>query len=178
MIKQYNYSHLISEKDQKKAIKLVDKLIKSGEWNNNSFSPTFQTWTNLYKYEEFSVFYETFIKSSIDYLNNVDDLDSYFDYSNNVSHDNIMMWVYRDNRFNNRKKDQSRLWHEHSMGTYKISGLYYLRNPRNEATEFVDFDLKPEPYTWYIYPASLLHKPPVIKSFRNRYTIGADFKYC
>jgi len=163
MIKNYNYSHIISKNDNKRAINLVDNLIKSGDWCPNA--PKFQTWPDLYEYEEFKIFTDTFINSCFQYLN----------FKSNYKLD---MWVYRDNRFDNKKKNPSNRWHEHSKGKMnKISGLYYLKNLRNEGTQFKDFNVIPEQYTWYIYPSFLLHKPPAIKSFRNRYTIAADFEY-
>ena len=160
MIKNYNYSHIISEKDQKKAINLTDNLIKSGNWCK--FVPKYQTWPNLNQYDEFKIFEETFITSCLQYLN----------FTPNFK---VSMWVFRDNRFNNMKKDQFDLWHCHVDG--KISGLYYLKNLRNEGTQFKNFNMIPKKYTWHIYPSHLLHKPPVIKSFRNRYTIAANFEY-
>ena len=163
MIKTYNYSHIITEEDQKKAIKLTDSLIKSGNWCKNV--PTYQTWPNLYQYDEFKIFAETFVTSCVQYLN----------FTPNFK---IYIWVYRDNRFNNMKKNQSEHWHEHSKGNLnKISGIYYLKNLRGEGTQFKHFNITPKSYTWHIYPSYLLHKPPVIKSFRNRYTIAADFEY-
>jgi hypothetical protein len=163
MILKYNYSHIISKEDQKRAIKLTDNLIRKGDWHKTS--PKFQTLPNLHTYEEFKIFTNTFIDSCFNYLNII------FDYK-------IKMWVYRDNRFNSKKKNPSQQWHEHSSGKLnRLSGIYYLQNLRNEGTEFKNFNVIPELYTWYIFPSHLLHKPPVIKSFRNRYTIAADFEY-
>ena len=165
MIKDYNYSHIIKEEDQRKSIKFVDNLFKSGNWCQDENIPKFQTWPNLNQYDEFKIFEETFITSCFQYLNFTPNFE-------------LRMWVFKDNRFNNIKKNQSEQWHEHSGGSLrKISGLYYLKNLRNEGTQFKDFNIIPKQYTWHIYPSYLLHKPPVIKSFRYRYTIAADFEY-
>lgn len=165
MVSKYNYSDIITKKDQRIAIDFVDNLIKNECWYKSH--PPFQTFADLYKYKEFKIFYSTFLNSCLKYLN-----------INNVSNYKVLMWVFRDNRFNNKQKNQEELWHEHSRGNMnKISGVYYLRNLRNEGTEFKNYKIsKPEPYTWYIYPSHLLHKPPIIKSIRNRYVISADLE--
>ena len=164
MIKEYNYSNEISKEDQNKAIRFVDDLIRRGEWCK-SF-PKFQTFSYLHQFEEFELFSNTFILSCRQYL----EFDCFYEISK--------MWCFRDNVFNNIKKNQLELWHHHNKcGKKSISGLYYLRNFREEGTEFINFKIRPKPFTWYIYPSDLLHKPPKIKSFRNRYTLAANLHY-
>jgi hypothetical protein len=166
MIKEYNYSHIIDNKHQKRAIKTIDSIFSSGNWPNVEGLPRFQTWANLNKYEELKIFEYTFLQSCLNFL----DLKN-IDYK-------IMLWCYKNNRFNHRKKDFEDQWHKHDdPGHNKLSGVYYLRNLRNEATEFKDFKINAKPYTWYVYPSNLLHRPPKLKSFRYRYTLAADFYY-
>jgi hypothetical protein len=162
MFKKYDYSHIISSNDQKEAISLVYNLIKTGNWCKSV--PKFQTYSDIHKYSELDIFKKTFLQSCYDYLN--------INYNAK-----ILMWCYKDNIFNIKKKN---LWHSHcdiSWGENKISGIYYLKNPLKEGTKFQNFTLEANPYTWYIYPSNLLHRPPNTKSFVNRYTLAADFYY-
>ena len=163
MIKEYDYSSIIKNEDQSNLIKLIDYLIKTGNWVKDA--PTFQTKLESYDYEYVKIFKKTFLKSCFNYL------DLKYTINNKV-----IMSCYRDNIFNNLKKNQEDMWHCHEIYG-KISGIYYLKNLRKEGTEFKDFKLEVKPYTWFIYPSYLLHKPPKIKSIRNRYTLVADFYY-
>jgi len=165
IVKEFNYSNLITDKQQKNAIQIVDKIIKSGNWVKSH--PKFQTHPNLFLYDEFKIFKETFLYSCFKYIN----------YEETLNY-KIRMWVFRNNRFESCKKTNEKLWHKHgNIGDNQISGIYYLRNFRKEGTIFENFELKVKPYTWYLYPSHLLHRPPTIKSFRNRYTLAADFFY-
>ena len=160
-IKEYNYSKIITEKDQKKAKNLIDDLFKTGNWDNSK--PKFQTHLNLFLYEELEIFKKTFLQSCSEYLG-----------IKNISEYKIYMWCYKTNLISNFW-DKRDLWHCHNdSNSNAISGLYYLRNFKNEGTEFENFKINPQQYTWYIYPSHILHRPPKTKSFRNRYTIAAD----
>ena len=166
MIKIYNYSNLISRKEKIKAKNKVDSLIKNGNYCKNV--PSYQTWETLYEYEEFKIFLNTFIHSCFSYL------------GEEKSIKRLKMWCFVDCLRNNITKDQEKQWHSHDDGQNKLSGIFYLRNLRKEMTEFKDIDvnnLKYHPFSWYIYPSFLIHRPPKIKSIRNRYTIAADLSF-
>ena len=64
MIKSYDYTSVITKDNHKKAIKRVDDLIRKGEWCKDV--PSYQTKENLYDYNEFNIFVETFIESCND----------------------------------------------------------------------------------------------------------------
>ena len=162
-IKEYNYSKTISYKHQSSAIKLVNKLIKSGNYADTKKHPKFQTNANLYQYEEMKVFVDTFIYSCFHYLNI-------------KKYKSIKMWCYRSNFWNSLLTNHTELWHSHDDGSI-LSGVYYLKNERNESTEFLNHSVVANPYTWYIYPSSLLHRPPKTRSLQNRHVIAADFYY-
>lgn len=165
LVKEYDYSNTITEQDQKNVIKLVDYLIKSGNWDKNPEKPKFQTHKDLFLYKELEIFKKTFLHSCSDYLR-----------INNRPEYEMFMWCYRDNIFQSHSfmRRENDLWHSHSEYEGRISGVYYLRNLRNEGTEFENFKINAKPFMWYLYPSYLLHKPPKTKSFRNRYTIAAD----
>jgi hypothetical protein len=162
-IREYNYSNIITEKQQDDIIKLVNYLFKSGNWDKNK--PKFQTYENLFLYEELKTLKETFLNSCCDYL----EIKKIHEYKMN-------MWCYKDNIVNTFWRNEKKSWHCHANYDEidRISGIYYLRNPKNEGTEFENFKINPESYTWYLFPSYLLHKPPKTKSLESRYTIAAD----
>lgn len=165
LIRNYDYSNLITKKHQQNAIKLVNKLIRSGNWCKSS--PHTQTYPDLFKYNEFNIFKETFIKSCFKYLN----LTYYFNYE-------ISMWCYRDNMIGYLMKDKNSLWHNHEeLGKNKVSGILYLKNLGKNGTEFENFELEYKSNTWFIYPSHLFHRPAKIKSLTYRYTLASDFYY-
>jgi len=50
-------------------------------------------------------------------------------------------------------------------------------NPLKESTLFKEHViLDPKPFTWYIYPSDLDHKPPKTKSKENRYILASDIE--
>ncbi len=165
MVQIFDYGNMITNKDIIKAKNKVDELIKTENYCKTVH--TYQTWANLYQYSEFKIFYETFITSCFLYLNQ------------KVNIKRERMWCYVDCARNNLKKNRDELWHEHSEnGRNKLSGIFYLINRRKELTEFKNIDHLPyKSFSWYIYPSSLLHRPPKIKSIRNRYTIAANLEF-
>jgi hypothetical protein len=164
MIKTYNYSNVLSNNYKNNAKKRVDSLIKSKNYYKDG--PKYQTYPNLHEYEDFVLFKKTFIKSCFLYLNQ------------EVYIKNIRMWCYVDCALNNCKKKLNDQWHNHDDGQYKLSGIFYLRNLRKETTEFEKFGkLHYNADSWYVYPSFLMHRPPKINSFRNRYTIAADLSF-
>lgn len=168
MIKQYNYSNLIKKSDEDNVTNLINYLFKKGIWCKTV--PKYQTWDNLYEYEQLTIFKNTFLNSCFNYLN-------YLNLDLNKKYD-ITMWCFRDNFFTNVLKDRQKSWHNHGfVGENKISGVYYLKNFEKNGTEFRDFNLKYEPHTWFIFPSYLEHRPPKVKSLRYRCTIAADFHY-
>jgi hypothetical protein len=163
MILEYNYSNIITPRDHAIAKKKIDELFISG--NYPKLAPKFQTYLNLYEYDEFKIFVSTFLDSCKSYLNYP------------IKKCRLNFWCYMDYRSNFLKKDYNDQWHNHSnAGPFTISGIYYMINPRNVGTEFKNFVIeKPQKHTWYLFPSNLDHRPPKVLSFRKRYTLGADF---
>ena len=92
------------------------------------------------------------------------------------------MWCYMDHRNNPYKKKESDMWHHHITKEMKgmdgLSGIYYLRNPRNVSTLFKDGESpKPLSFIWNIFPSYLVHRSGEVKSWRKRYTLSADIFY-
>ena len=166
MIQSYSYSSIT--KDHHKNIRRrLDGLFKSGDWNKHT--PPFQTYGDLYVYPESKIFVDTFIDACSLYEGRT------------LEVNNLVMWCYMDYRsnYNYVKKTVGKGFHKHRMGEgNQLSGIYYLINPRNEKTIFRDCESpSPKPFTWFIHPSHLEHRPPDIKSLRRRYILGADLFY-
>jgi hypothetical protein len=163
MIKSFNFSKLITTKNQLDCKKIIDFLFESSNWCKDV--PTFQTWPNLYEYKEFDIFSQTLIKSCESYTNE------------KKNYKITKFWCYMDYSENYLKKNPDELWHSHGTGLNKLSAIYYLINPENTPTEFKDFFLtKVEPFTWYIFPSHYVHRPPNIINSGKRYTLAADIE--
>ena len=168
MIKSYNYTSVITKDNHQKAIKKIDDLIRKGEWDKNV--PSYQTKQNLHHYSEFNIFVKTFIESCKKYKQESIDIKKF------------RMWCYMDHRNNPYKKKESDMWHHHITKEMKgmdgLSGIYYLRNPRNVSTLFKDVESpKPLSFIWNIFPSYLVHRSGEVKSWRKRYTLSADIFY-
>ena len=168
MIKSYDYTSVITKDNHKKAIKRVDDLIRKGEWCKDV--PSYQTKENLYDYNEFNIFAETFIESCKRYNQESIDIKEF------------RMWCYMDHRNNPYKKKESDMWHNHmtegTSGMNGLSGIYYLRNPQNVSTLFREIESpKPLSFIWNIFPSYLVHRAGEVKSWRKRYTLSADIFY-
>jgi hypothetical protein len=80
-------------------------------------------------------------------------------------------------------KDKDAQWHHHPA---KLSGIFYLRNPKNVSnysdagTEFLEDDIPniiPEDFCWFIYPSEYVHRPGQIQTNKKRYTLAADLYF-
>ena len=165
MISGYNYSEIITNNDEISAKKEIDLLFSKGHYNKRKNFPKFQTWTNLHEDLKFLKFKNTFLNSCQLYLDK-----NFYSYK-------MTMWCYMDSFFNSILKNHEKQWHKHQhslSGTLTLSGIYYLENPKNIGTEFENFKINPLPKTWYIFPSTLIHRPPKVLSFRKRYTLSAD----
>lgn len=156
MINLYTYSGVISQESQNLAINKIDQLFANNIWCDTV--PKYQTWPNLYDYKEFDVFCQTFLFSCFKY-------DSSYKINSRFK-----IWCYLS------VKDESAnslpLWHKH--GDSGLSGIYYLHNPEKSLTEFESQEkIEYEPFSWYIFPSNLNHKPPAL-SLSKRYTLSAD----
>ena len=164
MIKSYDYSNLITREHELNCLRIIDNIFESGNWDKEI--PNYQTFADLWKFPEFNIFTRTFLESCKKFSNkNITMMNS-----------KLYTWCFKDSvkysETNNHNKYVN-LWHNHSPKF--LSGIYYLSNPLNESTEFKDCVIsEPKPFTWYIYPSHLDHRPPKTKSKEDRYTLASD----
>jgi len=180
LIKKYNFSGLITQKDIDTCIQDIDEVFANSGWMQDR--PTFQTYGYLFEYRPLLYkFKQSFIFSCLSYL------------KKDIKHFECKAWCYMDYHDNWIKKDQEEMWHKHSDNTApfspnlltdKLSGIFYLRIPDADSnhkyptTEFKDdSDIFFEDFTWFIYPSDLIHRPGKILSNEKRYCLGADFFY-
>ena len=169
MIISYDYSSAITKQDEKKLKIRLESIFNTGKFDKST--PPFQTHGDLYKYPESDIFIKTFIDACSKYQ------------EQSLQYRDLMMWCYMDYRRNYDivKKLTGKGFHKHSDNQSRynqLSGVYYLVNPRNESTIFKDRESpKARPFSWFIYPSFLEHRPPDIKSFRRRYTLAAEIFY-
>ncbi len=175
MIKKYNFENLISTEDVDKVTIKVDELFDSDDWAKSV--PHYQTWPDLFKYDQLFKFKYSFILSCYLYLNKeVDIVD-------------IKSWCYMNfySNFhrNSVKSKLDILWHSHSEdNTKKLSGIFYLSNPKDvddyssTGTFFRGCpNIVPQDFHWFIYPSYLMHRPGKIQSEQKRYILAADLYY-
>jgi hypothetical protein len=171
MIKKYNFENLISIEDNNKCIKKIDNLFDTDNWCKTV--PHYQTWPNLFDYNQFYKFKYSFILSCHSYLGREVDIIE------------IKSWCYMNYHLNYSIKNIDTLWHSHGDKTdKKISGIFYLSNPKDvsdyasSGTEFKEFpNIIPEDFCWFIYPSYLIHRPGKIQSNLKRYVLACDFEY-
>jgi hypothetical protein len=171
MIKRYNFENLISVEDNYNCIKRIDNLFNVGDWCKTV--PYYQTWPNLFKYEEFYKFKYSFILSCYSYL------------CKEVDIVEITSWCYMNYHLNGVTQNRDILWHSHgNKNDKKLSGIFYLNNPKNvldyesSGTEFKEFsNIIPEDFCWFIYPSHFIHRPGKIQSNSKRYVLACDLEY-
>ena len=175
MIKKYDFKNLISLEENINCIKLIDQLFESGNWCKTA--PQYQTFTNLFVYEEFYKLKYSFVLSCFSYLNK------------EVNIFTIKAWCHMSFYSHQIKKDRDKEWHSHHDSYHeesdkKLSGLFYLNVPKDvpdyesSGTEFKEFpNIIPEDFCWFIFPSHLVHRPGKIQSDSKRYVLGCDVKY-
>ena len=172
MLKKFNFSTFITENDQNNCIELVNNLFSTENWCEAV--PKYQTWANLFSYNELNSFKMSFIVSCFLYLNK------------EIKNYEYNCWCYMS--FDNIKKSQNNeeLWHSHERDGHQLTGVYYLQNPKNvpnyhlTGTEFLNENISniiPEDFCWFIFPSHLIHRPGIIQSNQKRYVLSANFKY-
>ena len=179
IVKKYNFSSVIFQHDTEQTCKIVKEIIDSGNYFVNS--PKYQTKENLFARNE-SVWLKyrmSFMFACFMYL------------GKEVRVKGINCWSFMTSHDANQ--DRFQLWHHHhhDLTITKISGIMYLDIPKDidmvdtSGTEFSTghperdptFFIKPEYFSWMIYPSNVWHRPGPCPSIQNRFVLAADMEY-
>lgn len=174
--RKFDFSSLITDKENQEICQIVKSIIDSGNYYTNS--PRYQTKENLFGRSEpvWLKLRMTFLSSIILYL------------GKEIPLSNMLAWSFMTNFDTAENRDN--LWHNHNSNPdkKKLSGIYYVNIPDDVkdydtcGTEFAPVGIN-DPYTffirpltksWLIYPSEKWHRPGIIQSHQNRFVIAAD----
>lgn len=179
IVKKYDFSSVIFQDEIDQTCKIVKEIIDSGNYFENS--PKYQTKENLFARKEavWLKYRMSFMFACFMYL------------GKEVNIKGINCWSFMTSHDANQ--DRYQLWHHHhyDLTTAKISGIMYLNIPKDidtfdtSGTEFSighpekdpTFFIKPEYFSWMIYPSNLWHRPGPCPSVQNRFVLAADMEY-
>lgn len=179
IVKKYDFSSVIFQDEVDQTCNIVKEIIDSGNYFENS--PKYQTKENLFARNEpvWLKYRMSFMFACFMYL------------GKEVSIKGINCWSFMTSHDANQ--DRYQLWHHHhhNLTTAKISGIMYLNIPKDidtfdtSGTEFSmghpekdpTFFIKPEYFSWMIYPSNLWHRPGPCPSVQNRFVLAADMEY-
>jgi len=178
-IKPYDFSSLITEDDNDQIMFISKDIIDSGNYFLNS--PKFQTKENLFARPEpvWLKMRQSFIYSCFMFL------------GKEVQIKGINSWVFMTS--SRDEIDRNNLWHHHhyDQAFGKLSGIWYVHippdvtNPELTGTEFAlngvnggdNIFIKPNSFTWNIYPSKIWHRPGITDSIDYRFVFAADMEY-
>jgi hypothetical protein len=182
IIKKYDFSSIIRTNDNIEIIDTVKSIIDSGNYFDEKNSPKYQTKENIFgrQLPSFLKLRLTFIMSCFFYLNK------------EVKIKGVNAWSFMTKK--NDNPDRDNLWHHHhyDKSIKKLSGIYYVHIPHDKenynisGTEFTledspekgnHFFVKPESFSWLIYPSHIWHRPGINNSDEYRYVVAADMGY-
>ena len=178
LVKQYDYSSLITLEDTTVAIGCINEIIDSGNYFKNS--PKYQTQENLFARPE-----PVWLKFRMSFLSSVF---LYLGQERRVM--NMMAWCFKTNKTTEENRDA--YWHHHNKHSgNSMSGIMYLHIP-NDVTDLSTcgteiapngpegsdkFFIHPNKQTWNIYPSETWHRPGPAQSMNWRYVLAADIDY-
>lgn len=178
VVKTFNYNSIISVEDNQTAMKIIEDLVRKGNYFKNS--PKYQTNVNLFKLDE-----SIWLKYKLSFLFSVS---MYL--GKELQAWDLMAWSYMTNLDTEENRDL--YWHHHNNNPYKkkISGIFYLHIPDDvekqeyAGTEFAPdgidgqnkYFVKPQQFTWIIFPGDLWHRPGIVQSNEYRFVIAADME--
>jgi len=179
--KKFDFSSIITPRDNQEAIGIVKNIIAEGNYFTNS--PKFQTNENIFKRPE-----PVWLKYRMSFLMSV-----FMYLGREVKVNNMMAWSFMTNL--EGAEDRENLWHHHWHPTHNtakmLSGVLYLHipddvkdydycgtemapnGPNGEGKVFVT----PSEYTWLIYPSDQWHRPGIVQSNQYRFILAADIEY-
>lgn len=181
VFKKFNFSSIITHKDNLDACEIVKRIIADGNYFTNS--PKFQTKENLFARSE-----EIWLKYRMSFLFSV-----FMYIGKEVKVSNMMAWSYMTNL--ETHEDRDNLWHNHwhpqTPDAKIMSGIWYLHIPEDVkdrdycGTEIAPtgpeksdkFFIKPTSGNWLIYPGDQWHRPGIPQSNNFRFILAADIEY-
>ena len=181
LVKKFDFSSVITQKDNDTAVGIITDIIASGNYFTNS--PKYQTKENIFSRPE-----PIWLKYRMSFLFSV------FMYLGREARvGNMMAWSFMTNL--EGAEDREKLWHDHWHPTKPdakmLSGIFYLRIPddvkdRNTcgtemAPNGVNGDGKyfvtPTDFNWIVYPSQVYHRPGIVQSNQYRYILAVDIEY-
>lgn len=181
LVKKYDFSSIITESENQEACKIITKIIESGNYFTNS--PRFQTKENIFARSE-----EIWLKYRMSFLMSV-----FLYLGKEVRVANMMAWSFMTNLSTAENRDD--LWHHHwhpsKPDAKMLSGVYYLHIPNDVkdrdycGTEIAPqgpekeekYFIKPQNYTWIVYPSGVWHRPGIVQSNNYRFVLAVDVEY-
>jgi hypothetical protein len=181
LVKKFDFSSIITEHDNQKAIDIITNIIHSGNYFENS--PKFQTKENIFSRQE-----SIWLKYRMSFLFSV-----FMYLGKEVKVSNMMAWSLMTNL--EGAEDRETLWHHHWHPQHPdgkmLSGIFYLHIPNDVkdrdycGTEIAPngpgnddkYFITPDSFKWSIYPSNLWHRPGIVQSQQYRYILAADIEY-
>jgi len=181
VFQKFDFSSIITEKDNLEVIEIVKRIVDSGNYFTNS--PKYQTKENLFgRKEPIWVKYRmSFLMSLFMYL------------GREVKVSNMMAWSFMTNLEGAEERDN--LWHHHwhpqNPNNKMMSGIFYLRIPDdvkdrdycgtemapNGPADEDKFFVRPTNFNWLIYPGDKWHRPGIVQSDQYRFILAVDIEY-
>ena len=181
VFKKFDFSSIITPRDNQEAIGIIKNIIAEGNYFTNS--PKYQTKENIFGRQE-----SVWLKYRMSFLFSV-----FMYLGREVKVNNMMAWSFMTNL--QGAEDREKLWHHHWHPTHEgakmLSGILYLHIP----DDVKDYDycgtemapngpdgegklfVKPSEYSWLIYPSDQWHRPGIVQSNQYRFILAADIEY-
>ena len=181
LIKKFNFSSIITQKDNDTAIGIITDIIASGNYFTNS--PKYQTKENIFARPE-----SVWLKYRMSFLMSV-----FMYLGREVKVGNMMAWSFMTNL--EGAEDREKLWHHHWHPTRPdakmLSGIFYLHIPNDVkdrdtcGTEMAPsgvhsdekYFITPTEFSWIVYPSQVYHRPGIVQSNQYRYILAVDVEY-
>jgi len=179
--KKFNFSSIISDKDNQTAIHIIKGIVADGNYFTNS--PKFQTKENIFSRKE-----EVWLKYRMSFLFSV-----FMYLGREVKVGNMMAWSFMTNL--EGAEDREKLWHHHWHPTKPeakmLSGIWYLHIPDdvkdrdycgtemapNGVNQEGKFFVRPTDFSWLVYPSDQWHRPGIVQSNQYRFILAVDVEY-
>ena len=174
----------ITPQDKQEMMECTDWMIKQKMYNNNEFTPKYQTWVMLFRDDAPPIWKklrEEFHQACKNYLETVD---NFTKFPEGIQFTGFGAWVYKG--WESLNKTESNPWHDHNPAF--LSGVYYLHDPGDGTTGGTEFhdprvapaigtrmdEILPMENTWIIFPGWLSHRSSQLPLEEPRYVVAAN----